>query len=150
MLLDASRHNNGVQFLGIGTPKCGPNLMCFAHFHLEMCFSSQQSAIFGHRHVKKCFGTLNFFSILTSKCASRHSGVQFFDIGTSKSGPTLTCFPHFHLKMSFWPQRRAIFGHRNRNFKKRYEADVFCAFLRAILGHRNHESLKKRSNSRLL
>ena len=100
MLLDASRHNNGVQFLGIGTPKCGPNLMCFAHFHLEMCFSSQQSAIFGHRHVKKCFGTLNFFSILTSKCASRHSGVQFFDIGTSKSGPTLTCFPHFHLKMS--------------------------------------------------
>ena len=27
--------------------------------------------------------------ILTSKCASRHNGVHFFDISTSKSGPTL-------------------------------------------------------------
>ena len=27
--------------------------------------------------------------ILTSKCASRHNGVQFFDISTSKSGPTM-------------------------------------------------------------
>ena len=27
--------------------------------------------------------------VLTSKCASRHNGVHFFDISTSKSGPTL-------------------------------------------------------------
>ena len=27
--------------------------------------------------------------ILTSKCASRHNGVHFFDISTSKSGPTM-------------------------------------------------------------
>ena len=31
-----------------------------------------------------------FFNILTWKCASRHSGVQFFDIVTSKNGPKLT------------------------------------------------------------
>ena len=30
--------------------------------------------------------------ILTWKCASRHNGVHFFDISTSKSGPTLRCF----------------------------------------------------------
>ena len=30
--------------------------------------------------------------ILTSKCASRHNGVHFFDISTSKSGPRLRCF----------------------------------------------------------
>ena len=47
--------------------------------------------------------------ILTSKCASRHSGVHFFNIATSKSGPTLVCFVHFDLEMCFAPQRRAIF-----------------------------------------
>ena len=30
--------------------------------------------------------------ILTWKCASRHNGVHFFDISTSKSGPNLVCF----------------------------------------------------------
>ena len=47
--------------------------------------------------------------ILTCKCASRHNGVQFFDISTSKSGPHLVCFVHFDLQMCFAPQRRAIF-----------------------------------------
>ena len=47
--------------------------------------------------------------ILTSKCASRHNGVHFFDIATSKSGPKLVCFVHFDLEMCFAPQRRAIF-----------------------------------------
>ena len=47
--------------------------------------------------------------ILTSKCASRHNGVHFFDISTSKSGPNVVCFVHFDLEMCFAPQRRAIF-----------------------------------------
>ena len=47
--------------------------------------------------------------ILTWKCASRHNGVHFFDISTSKSGPTMWCFVHFHLDMCFAPQRRALF-----------------------------------------
>ena len=47
--------------------------------------------------------------ILTLKCASRHNGVHFFDIATSKSGPDLVCFVHFDLEMCFAPQRRAIF-----------------------------------------
>ena len=37
------------------------------------------------------------FNILTSKCASRHNGVHFFDISTSKSGPSMKCFVHFDL-----------------------------------------------------
>ena len=48
--------------------------------------------------------------ILTSKCASRHNGVHFFDIATSKSGPTMVCFVHFDLEMCFAPQRRALFN----------------------------------------
>ena len=39
--------------------------------------------------------------ILTSKCASRHNGVHFFDIATSKSGPTMVCFVHFDFEMCF-------------------------------------------------
>ena len=47
--------------------------------------------------------------ILTWKCASRHNGVHFFDISTSKSGPELVRFVHFDLEMCFAPQRRAVF-----------------------------------------
>ena len=51
------------------------------------------------------------FNILTCKCASRHSGVQFFDIKPPKSGPYPSVFPHFDLKICFAPQPRAIFEH---------------------------------------
>ena len=35
----------------------------------------------------KVVRTRGVFHILTSKCASHHNGVNFFDISTSKSGP---------------------------------------------------------------
>ena len=53
------------------------------------------------------------FHILTYKYASRHSGVQFLNIVTSKMAPPPWCFPHFDLQICFSPQRRAIFEHRN-------------------------------------
>ena len=49
------------------------------------------------------------FSILTSKCASRHNGVHIFDIAISKSAPNLVRFAHFDFEMCFAPQRRAVF-----------------------------------------
>ena len=42
-----------------------------------MYFSPQRRAIFQHLNFKKCSEPPQFFSIFTSKCASRHSGVQF-------------------------------------------------------------------------
>ena len=70
--------------------------------------------------------------ILTSKCASRHNGVHFFDISTSKSGPNLVCFVHFDFEMCFAPQRRALFRHLN--FQKWSEPGAFCTFwLRNVL-----------------
>ena len=39
--------------------------------------------------------------ILTWKCASRHNGLHFFDISTSKSAPKLRCFVHFDFDMCF-------------------------------------------------
>ena len=38
--------------------------------------------------------------ILTWKCASRHNGVHFFDISTSKIAPRPRCFAHFDLQMN--------------------------------------------------
>ena len=74
-------------------------LVCFAHFDFEMCFAPQRRA-----------------------CASRHNGVHFFDISTSKIGPDLVCFAHFDIEMCFAPQRRAIFhlssGLRTRRFRE--------------------------------
>ena len=64
--------------------------------------------------------------IFTSKCASRHNGVHFFDISTSKSGPRMVCFVHFHVETCFVPQRRALFRHLN--FQKCSETQVFCTF----------------------
>ena len=64
--------------------------------------------------------------ILTWKCASRHNGVHFFNILTSKSGPSMVCFVHFDLEMCFAPQRRALFQHLN--FQKWSEHGVFCTF----------------------
>ena len=70
--------------------------------------------------------TCRVLYILTSKCASRHKGVHFFDISTSKSGPGMVCFVHFDFEMCFAPQRRALF--RNLNFQKWSDHVVFCTF----------------------
>ena len=57
---------------------------------------------------------------------SRHNGMHFFDISTSKNAPKLVCFVHFDLEMCFAPQRRAFFRHLN--FQKCSEPGVFCTF----------------------
>ena len=124
----ASRHS-GVQFFDIGTSKSAPRMWCFVHFHIQMRFSPQRRAIFRHRNFKKCFENVVFCAFSHTNCTSRHSGAQFFDIGTSKSASRMWCFVHFHIQMHFSPQRRAIFRHRN--FKKCSENVVFCAFSRA-------------------
>ena len=48
----ASRHN-GVHFFDIATSKSGPDLVCFVHFHLEMCFAPQRRALFRHLNFQK-------------------------------------------------------------------------------------------------
>ena len=41
----ASRHN-GVHFFDISTAKSGPTMVCFVHFHFEICFAPQRRANF--------------------------------------------------------------------------------------------------------
>ena len=81
---------------------------------------------FSTSELQKVLRDRQFFKILTWKCASRHSGVQFFHIWTAKSGPSMQCFVHFYLKMCFSPQRRVIFEHLN--FKKWSEPLSFLTF----------------------
>ena len=57
----------------------------------------------------KVVRTSRVFNILTSKCASRHKSVRFFNISTSNSAPSMVCFVHFDFEMCFAPQGRAIF-----------------------------------------
>ena len=104
----ASRHN-GVHFFDISTSKSGPIMVCFVHFHFEMCFRATTACTFSTSQLPKVLRPWCALHILTSKCASRHNGVHFFDISTSKSAPTLVCFVHFELQMCFAPQRRALF-----------------------------------------
>ena len=68
---------------------------------------------FSRSELPKVVRTPSVFNILTSKCASRHNGVHFFNIRTSKSGPNPVCFVHFDFEMCFAPQRRALFRHLN-------------------------------------
>ena len=116
----ASRHNS-VHFFDISTSKSGPRMVCFVHFDLEMCFAPQRRALFRHRNFQKWSGPGVLCTI--SLCASRHNGVHFFDIATSKSGPKLRCFVHFDLEMCFAPQWRALFRHLN--FQKWSETASF-------------------------
>ena len=43
-----------------------------------------------HLNVQKCHEPVSFFTLLTSKCASRHKGVHFFE--------SMVCFVHFDLE----------------------------------------------------
>ena len=71
-------------------------------------------------------------ALLTCKCASRHIGVYFFDISTSKSGPRWSVFNTFDFQICLVSQRRALF--ERLNFQKRSHAEVFLTcWLRHVL-----------------
>ena len=66
------------------------------------------------------------FDFEMCKCASRHNGVHFFDITTSKSAPNPSVFYTFDFEVCFAPQLRALFRHLN--FQKWSEHVVFLTF----------------------
>ena len=98
--------------------------LIFFPFWLGNVLRASMACTFSTSQLPKVVRAWCALYILTSKCASRHNGVHFFDISTSKSGPTLVCFVHFDFEMCFAPQRRALFRHLN--FQKWSEHDVFC------------------------
>ena len=104
----------------------------FCTFWLRNVLRATTACTFSTSEPPKVAPTCGVLYIFTWKCASRHNGVHFFDISTSKSGPKLVCFVHFDLEMCFAPQWRALFRHRN--FQKWSGPGVFCTFwLRNVL-----------------
>ena len=97
----------------IATSKSGPNLACFV-FWLRNVLRATTACTFSTSQLLKVFRRWGALCILTSKSASRHNGVHFFDIATSNSGPRrMVCFVHFEFEMCFAPQGRALFRHLN-------------------------------------
>ena len=119
----------------------------FCTFSLRNVLRATTACTFSTSEPPKVARTCSVLYIFTSKCASRHNAVHFFDISTSKSGPNLVCFVHFHLEMCFAPQPRALFRHRN--FQKWSEPLVcfvrfdfkmcFAPQRRALFRHRNFQ-----------
>ena len=88
----------------------GPGVFCA--FWLRNLLRATTACTFSTSQLPKVVRTWCALYILTSKCASRHNGVHFFDISISKSaksGLDLVCFVHFDFEMCFAPQRRAVF-----------------------------------------
>ena len=83
----------------------------------------------------KTVRTYDVLSILTSKCDSRHSGVHFLNISTSRvlRAWCVLCFAYFDLEMCFAPQWRAPFPHLN--FQKCSGPDVLLTFLLGNVFH---------------
>ena len=97
--------------------------LVFYRFWLGNVLRATTACTFSTSQLPKVVRTPGGFNILTSKCASRHNGVLFFDIST---GPDLVCFVHFDFEICFAPQRHALFRHCN--FQKWSDNGVFCTF----------------------
>ena len=65
---------------------------------------------FSSSQLPKLLRTPQFLTHFTSKSASRHNAVHFFNISTSKSGPTPSVFNTFYFQMCFAPQQRCTFS----------------------------------------
>ena len=64
-------------------------------FSLRNVLRATTACTFSTSEPPKVARTCGVLYILTSKCASRHNGVHFFNISTAKSGPELVRFVHF-------------------------------------------------------
>ena len=112
------RHLNSQKWLGAEV---------FCTFSLRNVLRATTACTFSTSQLPKVVRDRRVLPLFTSKCASRHNGVHFSNISTSKSAPNPnTCFDTFYFQMCFAPQRRALFQHLN--FQKSSETGVFCTF----------------------
>ena len=94
----------------IWTSKNAPYPTVFLHFWLRNVLRATTACTFSTSQLPKVLWTRQFFALLRSKCASRHNGVHYFDISTSKSSLSPS------VLITLLTQRRALF--RYLNFQK--------------------------------
>ena len=85
-------HHSGVQLFDSRTSKSAQKEYSFWTFWLANVLFATAADNYSTAELPKVLRRLQFFNILTSKCAFRHSGGQFFDSRTSKSAPKTTVF----------------------------------------------------------
>ena len=127
--------------------KCSEREM-FLAFSLANVLLATTACTFSTSHLPKVVREWCVLHILTSKCASRHNGVHFFDISTFKSGPRTVCFVHFDFEMCFAPFRATTAC----NFSSLIWPDGSAptALANLLFDLRSHKSLEKHSVLRLL
>ena len=79
--------------------------LSFCTFDFDMSFAPQRPALFPYLNFQKSSDD-EVFSAFSLGNASRDSGVPFFDMSTSKNGPSMVCFGHFDFQMCFPPERK--------------------------------------------
>ena len=70
--------DNGVHFFDISTSKSAPALVCFCTFWLGIVLRATMVCTFSTSQLPNVAQTWGAVYILTSKCASRHNGMQLF------------------------------------------------------------------------
>ena len=98
----ASRHNGVHFFQHLNLQKWSETLV-FCTFWLRNVLRATTAYTFSTSEPPKVVRAWCVLYILTSKCASRHNRVHFFDIATSKSGPDLVCFVYLSVYQSISP-----------------------------------------------
>ena len=104
---------------------------------------------------QKVVGTVRnpqFLTLVTSECASRHNGVHFFDISTSKSGPNPLVFLTLltwkcasrHNGVHFFDIATSKSGPNVRCFYLFYLHMFFAQQRRALFRHRNFQDWSER------
>ena len=76
----------------IWTSKSAPYPSVFLHFWLWNVLRATMACTFSTSQLPKVVRTWGVLYMLAWKCASRHNGVHFFDVSTSKSVPNVRCF----------------------------------------------------------
>ena len=116
-----------MHFFNISTSKSAPRPSVFNTIYFQICFAPRRTpCTFSSYQLPKLLRTPQFLTQFTSKSASRHNAVRFFNISTSTSAPNPSVFNTFYFQICFAPQRRALFQHLN--FHKWSDGEVFCTF----------------------
>ena len=121
----ALRHN-GVHFFRHRNFQKWREHVVFCTFWVGNVLRATTPCTFSSSQLPKLLRTPQFLTHFTSKCASRHNAVHFFNISTSKAAPNPSVFNTFYFQMCFAPQCRALFQHLN--FQKWSGAEGFGIF----------------------
>ena len=100
----ASRHNS-VRFFDLSTSKTAPNLLCFVHFDLNMCFAPQRRALFRHLTFQKWSGPGVFCTVWLGNMLRATTA---WHLNSQKCSAHEVCIA-FHLQTCFAQQQRATF-----------------------------------------